>query len=333
MFKTIKYLLLILSGSCLTIITLNQEAYGLSARARATWSFQETDSRDTNNDGSTTGEGSYQLGGQTIRCNTTNYRRNSRTRNYADRPLNTPDRLNFNRSCSRSEKVTTANASSTMTVLKQTSRNFFDWELDLSATVDREAGSPSGIAVARGSDPQYLYGTTIDSPGENQITFFEEEVTLGSGSSVFVEDEKDEAFTIFTRESTLLEDPIFSIEIFGLGSASVDAVVNFNSDSSLTFSTTASALESLLEDPSNGLGTDDGLLSDISFSYSWDLSDFSITPHDTIGGGGESFAQSGQSVSEPTSSLGFLALGILGATSTLKRKLKSAKKQKPEKVW
>ncbi|WP_371357464.1 PEP-CTERM sorting domain-containing protein [Hydrocoleum sp. CS-953] len=134
------------------------------------------------------------------------------------------------------------------------------------------------------------------------------------------------ARTTFSRESTVLENPIFSIEILALGLSSVDAIVNFNSDPSLTFSTTALDLEALLEDPTNGLGTNDGLLSDISFSYTLDLSQFDLTSEQTLSGGGQSFAES-RTVPEPTSSLGFIALGAVGAVSTLKRKVQSSKEK------
>jgi PEP-CTERM motif-containing protein len=180
---------------------------------------------------------------------------------------------------------------------------YFPWRIELFAQVKREKGSPFGEAIAPAHDPVFLDPLRVAA---NPL--FEETVTLGSGSSVFEEDRHDEAFITLNRVSSLLTSPIFSIEIFGLGSGLVDAVVAFNPDPSLSFSTTASALEALLEDPTFGLGTLTGSISDLSFSYTWDLSRFAVTSHDTIGGGGVSFASSAP---EP-SSMALLILGIVG---------------------
>lgn len=322
MFKTTKqYLLLILSASCLTIITFNEEAY--AATAKATYQIQS----DTGGATGQQGSGNYTLGTQTIYCDGVRYDEPQQSYSYAG-SLRGEREVSRNESCTKNTAVnrTEVTASSTMKDVSENTNNFYNWTLEVKAEVKRQNGnSPTGIAIARGEDPQFFEAQTFPNVD------FIEEITLKEGSSVFEEDEQDEAFTKFNRESTLLESPIFSIDIFGLGSSLVDAVVNFNSDSSLTFSTTALALEALLEDPLNGLGTEDGLLSDISFSYTWDLSGYSITSDDTVSGGGESYTSS-VTVPEPTSSLGFLALGTLGAVSTLKPKLKSSKEKKPEKV-
>ena len=322
-----KYLSLILSGFCLTITTFNQEAYALSASASASWSLNSTGSND---DDGVNATGTYTLGNQNTNCGGTTRSKAQITGSYTS---TTNETLSLSQSCSGG--TTRVNASSNMKVTG--GRRYFDWELDLTATVNRQSGSPSGSAVARGADPQFIGPNTF----LNQI--FREEVTLAAGSLVFAEDQQDQARTTFSRGSSLLENPFFSIEILALGPSSdapppvdapppppaIDAIVTFNPDPSLTFSITASELEQLLENPENGLGTNDGLVEGISFSYEWNYSELVLTSNPTLYGGGESFAQSGTlaTAPEPTSSIGLLALGSIGAAATLKHKLQSSKEK------
>ena len=329
-----KYLSLILSAFCLTITTFNQEAYALNARASASWSLNSTDSND--DDG--LGTGTYTLGNQNINCGGTTRSKAQIEESYTS---STDKTLSLSRSCSDTQ----VNASSNMKVTGGT--RYFDWELDLTATVNRQSGSPSGSAVARGADPQFFNEQTF----VDQI--FREEVTLAAETSIFASNSEDIARTEFSRGSSVQQDPFWSIQLLASGPSSkiipfeggidgvktissVDATVEFHQDLKFFIEDsdgireiTASDLEDILEDEDNGLGTNNGLRHDISFSYEWDYSEFDLTSDPTLYGGGESFAQSGTLVTtpEPTSIIDLIALGTIGAVTTLKRKLQSSKEK------
>ncbi|MGD1808988.1 PEP-CTERM sorting domain-containing protein [Dapis sp. BLCC M126] len=356
MLKNTKYYLsLILSGFCLTITTFNQQAYALSATASTSVNLESNASK-TDDDSDT---GNYTLGNQTTKCGTTTSSEAQITRSYSSTfsQRDKTEELSLSDSCFNG-KTTTVDASSTMEVTDQ-SGSYYDWELSLTANVTRQSGSSSGSATARGNDPQYIDGNTFP----HQI--FEETVTLEHGSSVFAQDEHDRASMTFSRgvefdeivneELQVVQNPFFSIKILASGPSSktipiiegvktislLDAIVDLNPNNidGLKFYRTASKLEEIseseleemLEDENNGLGTESGLKSDISFTYEWDYSGFDLDsnprPNPRLIGGGENFAQSGvpRTVPEPTSTFGFLALGVIGATSTLKRKLQSSK--------
>lgn len=345
---------MILSAFCLTITTFNQEAYALSAKASADWNAKSIGSGDTNNDSGQIDrdkvkKATYTLNNE-VKCGNKEEKKNKIEEKYNSSRNQT---LALKDKCRQSKKLTEVNASSTMKVTEQKG-SYFDWKLNLTASVDRDNRSPSGIATAVGEDPQFVGAQTFP----NQI--FQEEITLEKGASLFAEDEEDMASMTFSRgiefdqefdgELSVVENPFFSIKILTSGpsskttiinvvdsppisttTSSVDAMVNFNPNEipGLVFSMTALELEALLEDEDNGLGTSSGLKDDISFSYSWDYSKFDLTSNPRLVGGGENLAQSGISttVPEPTSTMGFIALGAIGAASTLKRKVQSSKEK------
>ncbi len=357
MLKTTKSnLSLILSAFCLTITTFNQEAYALSANARTSVKLESNASKSDND----RDPGKYTLGKQEIKCGKKSNNTDKIEEDYSStfNKKNKTEKLEFEDSCKKDGKVTTVDASSTMKVTRKTEEKgkepYFDWNLNLKANATRQKKqnkkSPFGLAIARGEDPQFFGAQTFP----NQI--FQEEVTLEKGASVFAEDEQDMASMTFSRgiefdqELAVVENPFFSIKILASGpsskttiinvvdsppisttTSSVDAMVNFNPNKipGLVFSMTASDLEDLLEDEDNGLGTSSGLKDDISFSYSWDYSNFDLTSNPRLVGGGENLAQSGISttVPEPTSTIGFIAFGAIGAASTLKRKVQSSKEK------
>ncbi len=193
--------------------------------------------------------------------------------------------------------------------------SYYEWTATTNSTVIKSSNTTgSGQSIVTDPVPFALGDIASNS-------IFEETVTLDSESSVFKDSEFDDANLIIDRESTLLNAPIFEITLSATTSGSVDADVFFNLDpnSGLTFSTTPLALEALLEDPGNGLGTSSGLFEDLElFSYTWDLSGFTITSTDTISGGSKSVVQS-VVVPESSSNLSLLALGSLGAILTGKR--------------
>ncbi len=347
MLKTTKYYLsLILSAFCLTITTFNQEAYALNAKASSSWNLK-TNAKKGNVSGDGTDSGSYTLGGQEIKCGRREDEKNQIQRKYNSK---TNQKLEFSDECKNEDgKVTEVKASSTMKVTGQRG-SYFNWKLDLSANVNRQKGSRSGSAIARGRDPQFVGAQTFPD------RIFQEEVTLQKGASLFAQDEEDMASMTFSRgiefdqELAVVENPFFSIKILASGpsskttiidvvdsspisttTSSVDAIVEFNPNEipGLVFSMTALELKDILEDEDNGLGTSSGLKDDISFSYSWDYSNFDLTSNPRLVGGGENLAQSGISttVPEPTSTIGFIALGAIGAASTLKRKVQSSKEK------
>ncbi|MEM1172808.1 MAG: hypothetical protein AAGJ08_27965 [Cyanobacteria bacterium P01_H01_bin.35] len=306
------YLSLILSGFCLTITTFNQQAYALSATASTSVNLESNASK-TDDDSDT---GNFTLGNQTTRCGTRTRSKAQITRSYRSTYGRSggSETLSLSDSCNNGQ-TTTVSASSTMEVTDR-SGSYYDWALSLTANVTRQSGSSSGSATARGNDPQFIDAITF--PDQN----FEEIVTLGEGSSVFAQDEHDRASMTFSRgveydkmlnkELQVVQNPFFSIKILASGYSSkttpftsdidnfkrislVDAIVDLNPDKipGLEFSMTALELEEILEDENNGLGTSSGLLSDISFSYQWDYSEFDLALNPRLIGGGENFAESG----------------------------------------
>ncbi len=294
----------------LLLLICSQNASALQANASASWAFSDFDPVTANGNA---GTGNFTVGRDVATVSGAG----TVTQPVPPAPISFPYAANAGAgpvgfTATLSAGGTTATATSTMTVANPVG-SYYPWTLNLNANVTRNSiFSPAGTATAPGSDPDYF------DPAAIQLNpIFQEKVTLGAGSSVFEEDQHDEAFTKMSRDSSLLTNPIFFISILGLGNGLIDATVYFNPDPSLTFSTTATALESLLES-STGLGTAGGLASDLSFDYTWDLSHFNVSAADTIGGGGISYAASAP-VPEPGTFL-LMAIGGLGMLGWLRRR-------------
>jgi hypothetical protein len=178
------------------------------------------------------------------------------------------------------------------------SNGFYPYTLTLNASVVRGFFTPSGTATAPGFDPQNFY-----PPSFGTSPTYSENVSLKAGSSVYESGPGTLAETSYSNSSDLLSTPIFSINILGSTTGPVTASVYFNPDPDITFSTSASALVAEIE--SSAIGTSGGLSSDITFSYSWNLSDVPVTSNDYIAAAGLSYAAA---VPEPSS----LVLGGLG---------------------
>jgi len=272
------------------------DAHALKARSYARWVFSDPSAVFANGNA---GTGSYTLGRDVVSiAGIGTSVAPSRTAGYAAWSLAGPNTL----SALLVANGTSTFAQSTMTIGAPVGASY-PWSLFLRSDVSRTTFSPTGSAIARGSDPDFF-----DPVAVALQPLYEEMVTLSAGASVFEEDASDEAYATMDRVSSLLADPIFSIALFGSSTGPLDAVVFFNPDPRLVFSMTAGELEALLELPSSGLGTFDGSLSDLGFSYAWDLSSFAVTAADTIGGGGVAFAASVPEAGVPM----LLAVGMIG---------------------
>jgi hypothetical protein len=197
---------------------------------------------------------------------------------------------------------------------------FYPWNMELKATVGRGFRAPGVSAVAPGSDPQYF-----DPSHFGSHPVFNETVMLGSGSSVVEQGPDATASARMSRVTDLLSQPIFTIGILGSRTGPDTVKVWFNPNPSLTFSTTASALISQIE---AGIGSSGGLPSNLSFSYSLDLSKFHVTSSDFVGGGGVSLAKAAP---EPSSVAlaGTAALALIGYRWLLRKRARAGL-QRPE---
>ncbi len=257
--------------------------------------------------------------------------------------------------------LVTATATSQIQVIKRTPEDdsnsvYYDWALVTEAKIEKNGSSSSGLANSTGLDPVFF---AVDDINSGLNTIFEETVTFEPGLSVFTDSGLDTISATTFRDTTLpidipetegIEEQIFDIALvpttpFVPGEepgddieipGGIDAQVFINPHPSLTFfenpdltmeiaaDDLAVLLEEEFENPENGIGTPFGLISEISFSYTWDLSGFDISATDTIGGGGESFVQA-NSVPESSTNVSLLIFGGLGTLLIGKRQLKSNK--------
>lgn len=200
---------------------------------------------------------------------------------------------------SASDDGANANALSTFDV-KAAVNGWYPWTMNLEAYAQSGVTAPAASAHAQANDPQYFLGNSSSSLSMTNT------ITLQAGSTVYESGTGATATSYFDQTTDLLSKPILTIDILGSTNGQVTSDVWFNPDSSLSFSMSASALESLID--SSAIGSSTGTTSDISLSYTWNLPSDGVTSNDWIGADGVNDAAA---VPEPRSMI-LMVAGLLG---------------------
>ena len=271
---------------------------GLEASASANWFWETTPGGAT---GLGTTKSDFALGQNTATAGTNENIQPRISSTYAGQAGLAQMSINP----SASQGGASANAFSGITVMNADPNKWYPYTISLKAYAESGFTVPNASAYAQAIDPQYFMGNSSSG------LFMTNTITLQAGSSVYESAAGASASSYFDQTTDLLSSPILTIAITGSPTGLVTADVWFNPDPSLSFSTSASALASLIE--SSGMGTMSGTSSDISLTYTYDLPSTGVSSSDWIGADGVNIA----SVPEP-GAMTLMVVGLCGALGYLR---------------